>query len=231
MTVYVVASRRKMGDRAPGFLDLWARAIKGRYDHVEVAFVRNRDVFACYLVRNERVAKIQARDYDKLRNDYDFSWFILPNIGYQEELILEKKCRDMVASGRYVFSYYPMMCSGIPSDRVSVTFLKYTLKFAEPPIPRAGTDDDPKRIMEEALQDKYWQKDGAYCSSLCAEILGIPDPLKRTAEDIVEICKDERGAREVEQPIPYSELRTKDEADIPRATRVVVYDPVFKDFV
>jgi hypothetical protein len=232
MTVYVVASRRRVGDRVPGFLELWARAIKGRYDHVEITFVRNRDVFACYLLRNEGVAKIKHRDYDKLRKDWDFFWFILPNLAYQDELILEKKCRDMVASGRYVFSYYRMVMSAFPSER-NEALLRYILKFVEPPIPPAGEAEEEykERFQEEAYDEKHWRKDGAYCASLCAEILGISDPLKRTAEDIVEICKDQHGAREVEQPIPYSELRTKDEADIPRATRVVVYDPVFKDFV
>jgi len=121
----------------------------------------------------------------------------------------------MVRSKKYFFSNYKMMCSAFPSNR-SIDLLKFAIEIDEIEYVEANAGNG------QGI-DKYWTPDGTYCAALCAEVLGLPDPDKCTASDVVELCRRNLGARDVAQPILYSEIRTKDDADIVRTARVVVH--------
>jgi hypothetical protein len=123
-----------------------------------------------------------------------------------------------------------MVSCAFPSVR-SRWLLKYALDFIEPKVEAEGKDEVAKEIermrlerqAQERFDDKYWKSEGTYCAELCAEILGLSNPSERTAADVVELCKREMGAVEVAQPILYSEIKTKDDANIIRPSHILVH--------
>lgn len=213
MTVYIVASREK-DERPRGFLQLWIEAIKGAHEHVEIVFVRNRDVVAFYVLRVDEYPVMIYRDYEKLSKQYHFSWIELTKINYSDELILEQNCRDIVKARNFRFSQYAMMNTALPI-KGNVYLMKKVFGFME------GLKI--KQSKDNLMDDKYWAPDGISCAGLCATVLNLPNPSDCTGQDVIELCKRLRGGREVKQPLLYSEVRFTDDADIVRSLKIISY--------
>ncbi len=228
MPVYLIARSGKL-KRAFGFMEMWARALKGESDHIEVAFVRNRVLYSCYITKWSIVAKFELRSLDGLQEDGVLAWYLLQGISPERELELEVKCRDLVADGKYYFSASKMMHCAMPFRcEKTARMMEGT---AQPVVVRTTATKGGSGKGGEASAGGV--SGGApaaarstYCGALCAEILGFPDPEQYTASDIVILCQERLGAKLVERPVfdSSSVVRpVRDHANIVRASEQIAW--------
>ena len=233
MTVYLIA-RTGVLKRHFGYLELWAKALSGKSDHVEIAFIRDRVLYACYVTKWSVVAVFCRRDLSGLLENGVLAWYRLDGISHERELRLEERCRDLVASGDYYFSAIKMMYSAMPFRDPAVA--KLMEGTAQPVVVRtvssakegaaaaAGASSGSAHLRK--ANASAWDtshKRSTYCAALCAEILGFPDPEQYTASDIVILCQEKLRAQLVDKPVFDTGVPApvRDQANIVRASEAV----------
>ncbi len=226
MPVYLIA-RTGVLSRQFNFWEMWARAYKGESDHIEVAFVRNRVLYSCYITKWSIVAKFELRELDGLQENGILAWYLLEAITPVQELELEVRCRDLVANGTYYFSGSKMMHSAMPFRCEKVArMLEGTAQPVVVRTKKSGEAASSKSNLEKANKSA-WQKHerSTFCGSLCAEILGFPDPDQYTASDVVILCQEQLGAKLVERPVFDTGVARpiRDQANIVRASEPLAW--------
>lgn len=217
MPVYVVAAILHR-TRPEGFLELWTRAIKGPYDHVEIAFINGRDVFACYITRKSMVAQFVRRSYYDMLQMANVFWFRLPNISREAELELEHKCRRIVGKGDLYQSSTMQVMSAFPIRNEQL--VRSWMPIIEPPPPPDPDETEEERKWDEETRRSAWSVHPrmTFCGALSAEILGFEDPAHCTASDVVVLAQRHLNAKLEKKPVQDMDPRIQDDANIVRSS-------------
>ncbi len=225
MTVYLIAYH-ETPKRPLSFLEQWTKAIKGDVDHVEIAFVHSRALYSCYITKGSVVAKFGERVVDRMLQEGTITWYKLEGISPAMELELEERCIRLVGSATpCYFSQAKMLHSAMPF--VSPALDRVIAKWAEPfeaaKLERAKATMSAQDVVQLEVADKSaWAPHArsTYCGELCAQILGLPAPERRTASDVVVLCLQQLGAKPVPKPVFDTPQRpTHDDAQIVRSAQ------------
>jgi len=194
-------------DYRPGFLHLCLDSIKGKYDHIEIAFIIDHDVYGCYVSRDSDVVKFEIRgSYDRFKESFHVSMFRLTNISPERELKMLMICRKLTSCAQPKrLSWFMQIMSAfpIPSEPLAMWWMDNIIEPSRPLTERTPKGTDPTRFT--------------FCAALCAEILELPNPPQYTSTDIVEICIHDFGAVFDENPLPKQ--RPSDVVDLANIIR------------
>lgn len=207
MVVYLVAAIRKMDDRSYTILELCTRFIMGIYDHVEIAFVRDESVYSFYITRKSGFVSFREKSFDNLLKDYKVDWYELTTISTEKEPELEARCHRMLHNPKQ-FSWLMEMFSAFPYPDIHLAY--HWFQYVEPGA-------KVYRDQDVGLDSKKH----TYCGALSGEILGLDNPTKLTATDVVYFCIRDFGAVQVKNPIQKEETSLLSYSGIVRSTNMV----------
>jgi hypothetical protein len=212
MRIFLVACGRR--HKHSSLLLSLTRAIKGDYDHVELAFVKDDHVIGFWISLSSEYAMYKPRDYKRIHSIYDpVHWYELRGISPREAMIIEERCKNIYESKRYTMSIFKMMMSGFPLHDNDLMMM--WLPFVEVMGPADGKNkSDEERFKEYNAKMKGSKTEPAFCGSVCAMALGCPSPDHMTASDVYEYCKVNLCATLVPRP-PESEERSTNLSAMP----------------
>jgi hypothetical protein len=192
---------------SPSFLELWIQAIKGPYDHVELAFVRDRQVFGYWLTNNSRFARYGDRKRARLYQNYDVTWYELKGILVEVQYQIQEKCAQLASTHARRMSWMKMMMSAFPFQQTDIVI--FFIMLMDPDSELVGSSAE--------LNDP----NTSYCAAACGEVLGLEAYETFTASDLVQVCTEKCGAVEVPDPVATRRTHTiRNAAGILRADLV-----------
>lgn len=222
MPVYLIAWSATI-TRSLSFAELWIRAIKGEVDHVEVAFVRNRVLYSCYITRYSITAKFEEHNLKEFTDNGTITWYQLDVSSLGGEMELEARCTRLVGSDDYFFSQTKLIRSALPFRSAYIERL--LAKLVEPQGDRSAQFTPEQRIHAQRAEKSAVMdhRRSTYCAALCSDILGFPDHETRTASDVVILCVQRLNAVIVDQPVPNVRHQpVRDDANIIRSSEFFV---------